>query len=265
MNPHQEDWSEAAFQRIRHKMPKDALPVGCREEDQRVYRTLVQKIDGVNVAEHLEDSRRTCFPSERCLRKNQGQRIDHLIAERSLLEDSEPVRIGSFEVLQQFGGSKKGSPDHCPLWFTIERNPKAVAMATDEEDAPQLEEEVVQMIKDIVSGKPEFKELEMSAEFKDAESDDESLEDDDVTCIHDEDDNRPFEDCPMPMLRCAVYAGAELIPVKMLIDSGSALDLVSGRMARTLARKGCGAKKTSYNIRRVFSRRRCPFSYSLAL
>ena len=48
---------------------------GCREEDQKVYRELVEKMRGVNLAEHFgKDNKRTCFGTEKCWLSNDGQK-----------------------------------------------------------------------------------------------------------------------------------------------------------------------------------------------
>lgn len=122
VNPTKADWSNRAFDRIRHKIAKDTLPMGCREEDQKSYFEMVRRMDGINLAEHFKKQHiRTCFPTEDYMKKNYGQRIDHVIAEPSLLDSQSKLRISMFDTLLQFGGSRKGSSDHCPLWFTLER------------------------------------------------------------------------------------------------------------------------------------------------
>ena len=57
VNPTEADWTPKAFEMIAHKIPKGTLPTGCREEDQKAYRELVQTIDGVNMAD--------CYSSEK--------------------------------------------------------------------------------------------------------------------------------------------------------------------------------------------------------
>ena len=122
VNPERSDWSMRAFDRIKNKIPKGTLPLGCREEDQKSYRDMVQEMNGVNLAEHFKKQHiRTCFPSEEYLKRDYGQRIDHVIAEPSLLDTQSDLRIAAFDTLLQFGGSRKGSSDHCPLWFKFER------------------------------------------------------------------------------------------------------------------------------------------------
>jgi len=144
VNPSAKDWSEQAFVRIKHKMPRDTVMAGCRECDQKVYRELVTKMDGCNVAEHFKkQGRRTCFPTERCLKMNEGQRIDHIIAEKSLFAEESKLRLTAFDA--QFGGSRKGSSDHCPLWCKLERGEKQVLThrASPENDEKQLEADIL--------------------------------------------------------------------------------------------------------------------------
>ena len=85
-----------------------------------------------------------------------------------------------------------------------------------------------------------FEDMKMSDAFRDEESDNEEERDDEVYGIEEEDGKqRPFEDCPMPILKCAVHTPSEKLEMKMLIDSRSSLDLISETMARKLQRKGC--------------------------
>ena len=57
---------------------------------------------------------------------------------------------------------------------------------------------------------PSFEELKMSDAFCDEESDNEEEGDDEVYGIEEEDEKqRPFEDCPMPILKCAVHTPSE--------------------------------------------------------
>lgn len=55
------------------------------------------------------------------MKANKGQRIDHVIAERALLEEKSPTGEKAYEVLHDFGGLRKGVSDYCPLWFRLER------------------------------------------------------------------------------------------------------------------------------------------------
>ena len=100
VNPTAADWSRRAFDRIQHRIPKGTVPAGCRDIDQKVYRDLIHAMNGVNVAEHFgKQSFRTCFQSEDYLTKNFGQRIDHVIAESSLLTKESNLRISAFDTL----------------------------------------------------------------------------------------------------------------------------------------------------------------------
>ena len=44
-----------------------------------------------------------------------------MIVEPDLLDTKSDLRIAAFDTLVQFGGSRKESSDHCPLWFKFER------------------------------------------------------------------------------------------------------------------------------------------------
>ncbi len=91
---------------------------------------------------------------------------------------------------------------------------------------------------------PEFEEMKMSDAFllKTQIEDEYGIEEEDEK-------RRPFEDCPMPILKCAVCTRSEKIEMKMLIDSGSSLDLISGAMARKLQRFRCTTKPMKKNVR----------------
>ena len=139
----------------------------------------------------------------------------------------------AFDVLQQFGGSRqKGSSDHCPLWCRIERGEKAKHVAVIEEmrvNEEFLERDILREIDKLAKRPepPEFEEMEMSEAFMDEDSDDEEIDNEDVYGVEEDDERqRPFEDCPMPILKCAVRTVSEQVEMKMLIDSGSSLDLI---------------------------------------
>ena len=141
VNPYDTDWSWKAFDRIAKRIPENTKPAGCRPEDQAVYRKLISQIDGVNVAEHFNKPMGTCFQNENYLMKNAGQRIDHVIAERSLLEENDKLRITAFNTIQQFGAARKGSSDHCPLYCRLERGkPEQRVLTTQVETPPPTED-----------------------------------------------------------------------------------------------------------------------------
>ena len=54
VNPYRSDWTEKAFERIRHRIPKDTQMAGCREQDQKAYHDMVTKMNGANLAEHFK-------------------------------------------------------------------------------------------------------------------------------------------------------------------------------------------------------------------
>ena len=104
-----------------------------------------------------------------------------------LLDDSKGLRVTAFDVLQQFGGSKRGSSDHCPLWCRLERGDKEKHVAIVEEmrtNEDFLDADILQRIERL--GKPpappEFEDMLMSEAFENEESDDESNSDCDDVC-----------------------------------------------------------------------------------
>ena len=70
-----------------------------------------------------------------------------------------------------------------------------------------------------------------------------------VDLKEEDDKQRPFEDCPMPILKCEAHTPLERVGLKMLVDSGSALDLISGIMARKLKKMGCTLKAATKRVR----------------
>ena len=232
------------------KYPKGTLPAGCREQDQQVYRDLIAEMKGINVAEHFgKQVKRTWFQSEKAMRKNSGQRIDHVIAEPSLLDKSSALRITDFEVLNDFGGSRKGSSDHCPLWITLERSSKKdetktvlAAKIDDAREATDNEEAMRKIGKLLEPAKtPGFEEKEPSSAFTSDTEEiwyDEEMEFEDEVCnLEDDEAQRPFEDCAMPIVRCSVIAGNDDAEIKMLMDSGSSLDLIAGSLDRRFRKR----------------------------
>ena len=288
VNPEDSDWSMKAFDRIRNRIPKGTLPAGCRKEDQKAYREMVQMMGGVNLAEHFKKQTfRTCFPSEDYLRKNFGQRIDHVIAQESLLQSESELRITAFDTLIGFGASRKGSSDHCPLWFKLERGHEQPVLSIREQppevkmDPDTLVEIGMLMPPVLLRVEPEeFKDVEPTPEFVvtvrnehpedeweeiacaafeqhpylDASSDEECEEDDDdewEVPVCNTSENHAFEDCSSPIINCQAYgeASSESVAAKILVDSGSTLDLISGRMARKLQSLGHELIETTNNVK----------------
>ena len=218
--------------------------------------------DGVNVAEHLgKHANRTWFQSERALKANKGQRIDHVIAERSLMDEKSTLFIKGYEVLHDFGGSRKGASDHCPLWFTLQRESvKKVTMAIRKDGQKQVlqDAEFMKSLEKLLepTTTPKFEEKSMSEAFVGDDEEegvielDEEIQSEDILCTTEEDEKRrPFEDCPMPILKCGVEIGSEVVDVRILIDSGSSLDLISGTLARKFRKKGCEVRTIQKGVR----------------
>ena len=138
---------------------------------------MVAKMNGVKITEHFnKQDKRTCFVTESCWRSNDGQRIDHIIVGKDLLNDSKQLRIIAFDVLQQFGGSKKGSSDHCPLWCRFERGEKQKYVNVVEEmsiNEEFLETDILKRIDELAKPPrpPYFDEMQMSNAFRDDDSD----------------------------------------------------------------------------------------------
>ena len=114
VNPLPGDWSDRAFDQIRHKISRENPPAGCREQDQESYRKMVSTISGTNVAEKFSAGpfKRTCFSNEQSLIKNFGQRIDHVVAQETFLDGKGALQISNFDVMQEFGGGRKLCSDH---------------------------------------------------------------------------------------------------------------------------------------------------------
>ena len=127
VNPHADDWSERAFDKIRSKIPKGEKPAGCREKDVQTYNRLLECVDGKNLGEIFTKGgkkKRTCFPNEWYLERDFGQRLDHVVVQKEMLARGEGPWVADFDALQVFGGGRKGCSDHCPLWFVLGRGEK---------------------------------------------------------------------------------------------------------------------------------------------
>ena len=61
-------------------------------------------------------------------------------------------------------------------------------------------------------------------------------------------ENHAFEDCSSPIINCQ-EASSESVAAKILVDSGSTLDLISGRMARKLLSLGHELIETTNNVK----------------
>ena len=277
------DWTMKAFDRIRHRIPKGMIPAGCRAQDQEIYRQIIRQLDGVNLAEHFDKQHiRTCFQSEKQLMTNEGQRIDHIIVEPSMVAPGESKLRVAYDTLLQFGGSRKGSSDHCPLWMRLERGPtiKPVIAAILVEDgkSESLDPEVLKQLdrmadQPCLQCEPVFG--EPTEEFENAEptnsvSWDDECDDFAEACnLQDDDDKqRPFEDCSTPVIHCCIRSNTNtsMIPVKVLVDSGSTLDLISGEMARKLQRNGYRTEEVQNGVKiKVANGKRSTLNQMMAL
>ena len=74
-----------------------------------------------------------------------------------------------------------------------------------------------------------IQDLPMSEEFR------RNFEEDDLHLLNideEEEDENLFEDCPMPVLLCEIETSKGNRKIKVLVDSGSSLDLVSEELAK---------------------------------
>ena len=72
---------------------------------------MLEAIQGENLGEKRGNTKRTCYPNEYSLTRDYGQRIDHVIVEKQSCNLT--TKIVNFEVLQEFGASRKNCSDHC--------------------------------------------------------------------------------------------------------------------------------------------------------
>ena len=274
VNPLQTDWTIRAFDRIRHRMPP-GTPAGCRTTDQMRYREMLRQMRGVNVAEHFgKQTQRTCFADQELFERNFGQRIDHVVADRSLLDKHNDMRITAFDTLQIFGAGRSGASDHCPLYFTLQRR---LNQPREQKQQPELDEETLREIRTLAQDVVATDRRPMSRAFRDGESDDECEAE---NCFNDEEANaeaaaltvddddedeeqRLFEDVPMPILKCHVLTSKEPRSVRILVDSGSSIDLINGKVARELERLGAKRRTVEQTNITVANGRRNTISAAL--
>ena len=83
-----------------------------------------------------------------------------MIIQKDLTNDKSKIRISKFKTLQEFGGGRKGSSDHCPLFYELEREdgiegtlPSIVASVIREEPKrkeitdPIMREHIAQLLR----------------------------------------------------------------------------------------------------------------------
>ena len=257
VNPHRSDWSERAFDPIKSKLPKGD-PIGCRKEDQEAYEKMLHAIQGKNLGESIGNVKRTCFPNERSLTRNYGQRIDHVVIQNEPCNTQ--IRVATFDVLQEFGASRKNSSDHCPLQVTLtsrdepqeekhetqNTEPNAQNKVREcEEQNNSLLDEIKVLAASILQTENIMPEITpLSEAFLSNTEEDRFEEDDEIECYLTE--SNAFEDEPMPTLRGIV--GEE--QVRILIDSGAAISLMTKTLADKLCKKGHKTKEAhSVNIK----------------
>lgn len=149
---------------------------------------------------------------------------------------------------------------HCGLHWKGSADKRVVKIMAVRQDGrekvlqdAELAKEIERLLKPVKT--PSFEEKPMSEAFVNDEEDVKEIEEieaEDILCGAEDDDDekrRPFEDCPMPILKCELQIGDERLGIRMLIDSGSSLDLISGAPARKLRKKGCEVRNTGKTLR----------------
>ena len=177
VNPLPDDWSERAFDNIRKKLISGEKPTGCRDIDRRVYEQMVEVVGGVDLGEIFakktgQGRKRTWFANEFGFRKNHGQRIDHIIAQRKFVDDSNKLQVKNFDVIQEFGGGRKSCSDHCPLWLEMEvrgeeneNGEKTTCVKTTEKENPELQRSILEFTEKFMQTKDRRDKRPMSEEF----------------------------------------------------------------------------------------------------
>jgi hypothetical protein len=251
-------WSPRAFDRIWKKIPEGELPCGCREKDVESYKKFLGAMGGENVAEFFKNRKRTCFQNEWYLEKNFGQRIDHILAERSLLTGEGLLKIDQFEVLQEFGGGRRGCSDHCPLWMRLikpgEKDIQAMEVEGTKENLPEISEfsRHFRKIAKGINGRPEsFENFQGTPEFLDGEDDFESEERSEIMEVGQE--FEAFEDCQFPVLQCQIGNRH----FKILVDSGANLSLINEKVSHILVANGHPKREVPGVRIRVANGNRC--------
>lgn len=242
VNPHPSDWSIRAFDPIKNKLG-EGEPIGCRKEDQEAYEKMLEEIKGKNLGETCGNTKRTCFPNEYSLTRNYGQRIDHAIAQNELLRDDAALRIKNFDVLQEFGASRRNCSDHCPLLIELETNKtegENKGNLKDVKGNENLSTPIINEMKAVAVSILQEKENVQDEALRLSEAI-QSNQEEEITeeeCFLS--NSKAFEDEPMPVLRG--LAGEQ--QVKILIDSGAAINLITKELAKKLCSQGNKIERT---------------------
>ena len=165
------------------------------------------------------------------------------------------TKIVNFEVLQEFGASRKNCSDHCPLQIditsksqqedntiqeaktqTIQQQEERMEKITNHplmEEMRTLAANMLQREEVIIDTKP------LSEEFQSMIEEDRFEEEaqEELECYLTK--SKAFEDEPMPILMA--MAGKE--NVKILIDSGAAISLITRKLADKLRQQGYKTKE----------------------
>ena len=119
MNPRDCDIDPKAFAHMRRQKEVNHAPYdpGCSPEERRQYEEICYTIDGVNAFEKLHpyDRGQTWrnVSSDRYGKKEEGQRIDHFVTSKSLIDRGGPMLVRDVQVFKGLGSS-----DHWPMLMT---------------------------------------------------------------------------------------------------------------------------------------------------
>ena len=122
VNPRECDYDRKAFEHMRRHKDDNSSPYdpGCSPEEQQRYRETCSTFDGVNAFEKLYplDKGQTWrhIGTDRYGKKEEGQRIDHFVTSRSLLEGGGSKIVRDVRVYRGLGSS-----DHWPMVMNYKR------------------------------------------------------------------------------------------------------------------------------------------------
>jgi len=113
VNPLPSDCHPNAFSHIPGSAQRSPPHPGCRPEEVHAYNTTCATFDGVNLFEHLHPMDPHCqtwvSPLDPLGNKEWGQRIDHSVVTKSLVDGTHTLQAVNMEVF------KLGSSDHYPI------------------------------------------------------------------------------------------------------------------------------------------------------
>ena len=133
VNPRECDYDRKAFEHMRRHKDENSSPYdpGCSPEEQQRYREICSTFDGINAFEKLHpfDKGQTWrhIGSDRYGKKEEGQRIDHFVTSRSLLEGGGSKIVRDVRVYRGLGSS-----DHWPMVMNYKRKKLSANDASDQ-------------------------------------------------------------------------------------------------------------------------------------